>query len=71
MKGNLGGEELQGNQVMDISTVASTSSVCSICHSKLKVCESFKNRRGMVARITSKCTNKHCKNEKFLSDPMA
>ena len=72
VKGNLGGEELQGNRVLDISTVASTietGSVCSICHSKLKVCESFKNRRGMVARITSKWTNKHCKNVKFLSDP--
>ena len=60
--------------MLDISTVASTietSHVCRFCHSDLKVCESFKNRRGMVARITCKCTNKHCKTEKFLSDPKA
>ena len=25
----------------------------------------------MVARTTCKCTNKHCKKEKFLSDPKA
>ena len=71
-KGNPSGEELQGKRVLDISTVASAiqrGAVCSTCHSKLKVYESFKNRRAMVSRITFECTNKNCKNEEFLSDP--
>ena len=73
-KGNPNGEEMQGRRVLDLPTVASAiqrGAVCVSCHSKLKVNESFKNRRGMVSRITFECTNKHCKNEEFLSDPMS
>ena len=33
------------------------------------MCESFENRRGMVSRINSKCTNTNCKHEKLLSNP--
>ena len=64
-KGSTSGEECQGKRVLDLPTVANaieTGAVCSICHSKLKMCERFKNRRGMVSRINFECTNKNCKN---------
>ena len=72
VKGNPSGEEMQGRRVLDLPTLASAiqrGAVCVTCHSKLKVIESFKNRRGMVSRITFECTNKYCNNEEFLSDP--
>ena len=71
-KGSTSGEECQGRRVLEIPTVANaieTCAVCSICHSKLKMCERLKNRRGMVSRITFQCTNKNCKNEIFISNP--
>ena len=71
-KGNPSGEEMQGRRVLDLPTLASAiqrGAVCVTCHSKLKVIESFKNRRGMVSRITFEYTNKYCNNEEFLSDP--
>ena len=72
VKGNLAGEKLQGNRVLDISTVASvveSGLVCRFCNCDVNMCESFENRRGMVSRISYKCTNKNCTNEKLLSDP--
>ena len=71
-KGNPSGEEMQGRRVLDLPTLASAiqrGAVCVTCHSKLKVIESFKNRRGMVSRITFECINKYCNNEEFLPDP--
>ena len=59
-KGSTSGEECQGRRVLDLPTVANaieTGVVCSFCHSKLKMCERLKNRRGMVSRITFQCTN--------------
>ena len=72
VKGNLAGEELQGNRVLDISTVASAVdnfAKCGFCNSALEVRESFENRRGMVSRISLNCTNTNCNHEKLFSDP--
>ena len=72
MKGNLAGVKLQGNQVLDISTVASAVdnfAKCGFCNSALEVRESFENRSGMVSRISLKCTNTNCNHEKLFSDP--
>ena len=72
VKGNLAGVELQGNRVLDISTVASAVenfAKCGFCNSALEVRESFENRRGMVSRISLKCTNTNCNHKKLLSDP--
>ena len=72
VKGNLAGDEMQGNRVLDISTVASgveSLAVCRFCNCDLKMCESFENRRGMVSRISLKCTNLNCTHEKLLSNP--
>ena len=71
-KGKLVGKELKGNRVFDISTVASTlesAVVCRYCGSDSKMFESFKNKRGMVSRISFECINKRCFNVKLLSDP--
>ena len=57
-KGKLVGKELKGNRVFDISTVASTlesAVVCRYCGSDSKMFESFKNKRGMVSRISFEC----------------
>ena len=72
VKGNLAGVELQGNRVLDISTVASAVdnfAKCGFCNSALEVRESFENRRGIVSRISLKCTNTNCNHEKLFSDP--
>ena len=72
VKGKLAGEELQGNRVLDISTLASAVenfALCCFCNSALAVRESFENRHGMVSRISLKCTNTNCNHEKLFSDP--
>ena len=71
-KGNLAGKPLEGNRVLNISTVASELSrdvVCRYCGSDMVLSERFGNRNGMVSRISFDCTNENCKHSTLLSDP--
>ena len=68
MIGNLAGEKLQGEAARESSagyfhcaSVVESDFVCCFCHSDVKMCASFENRRGMVSRISYECKIKNCK----------